>query len=435
MGVNPDLVSAAFVSLMNCFVGALIAVVFFNWTTRLGIPPARSILLSALLAFATPLWFYSVKGFSSEPLFALLLVASFSCVSRTGSGTASFAGGIFFGLAVATRTHGLIYLPALVLYALANLTIGSHGLSDAWRKASSRMSLRNLALLAAGLSIPLVALGYLNFWRFGTVFRTGYELQHPRIINGVLRMQFLRGLSQLLWNGEIGLIWFAPLVILLPFAWHRFHKEHPRESLACGAVLAVHFLFFTSYIFRHGGWSYGPRYSVPVLPFAILPLAGLMADRLAVRAVFTIAVITQIIGNIPSVSRYYYLKNFYSARAEKSWWHGRMLLADIDAIPTLFGNVRRGPVGLGQVVSSDVERKQMEVSAEKTAQSADSYLAGLPNSVNVVAPDFGLLKAWMLGAPLWIPALLAFFLAACGLASAWGIRNWIHARRIVAPDA
>ena len=82
----------------------------------------------------------------------------------------------------------------------------------------------------------------------------------------------------LLWGRYRGLLFYAPVVALVPFglvalAARRAWGVAVVSSAAMAAVFAVNL----SYPEWTGGWSTGPRLLVPLLPFAMLPVAGLLA--------------------------------------------------------------------------------------------------------------------------------------------------------------
>src|SRR5262249_33492954 len=82
----------------------------------------------------------------------------------------------------------------------------------------------------------------------------------------------------LLWSRYRGLLVFAPIVTLavpgwVVLAWRKRWDVLGVSAACCAAV----FLVNLSYPEWTGGWSTGPRLLVPLLPFAMLPVAAFLA--------------------------------------------------------------------------------------------------------------------------------------------------------------
>ena len=82
----------------------------------------------------------------------------------------------------------------------------------------------------------------------------------------------------LLWGGHRGLLFYAPIVALAVPGWVVLASRRlwGMASVSASGVAAI-FLVNLSYPEWTGGWSTGPRFLVPLLPFAMLPVAALLA--------------------------------------------------------------------------------------------------------------------------------------------------------------
>ena len=79
-----------------------------------------------------------------------------------------------------------------------------------------------------------------------------------------------------------GLLFYAPILLLTVPGWgvllaRRSSSIAAMTMLVVAAVLLVN-VFYPEW---SGGWSTGPRLLVPLLPFAVLPIAGLLAGESA----------------------------------------------------------------------------------------------------------------------------------------------------------
>jgi hypothetical protein len=396
-GFNAELATNASVSVMNCLVGALACVALFLWAMQVGCTERQALLSAILLAFATPLWFHSTKEFYSEPLFTLFLVGAFAALSR-GRRSSVIVAGILFALAVGTRVFGLIYLPVAAGYAMLVPS----------RRESGRVSTSWFLL---SVLVCVAGVGALNQIRFGSPFNTGYHVALPTL--GVaFSTPIYEGLWGIVFDGDVGLLWFAPLILLLPLTWRRFQRDHPLESFVCIALVAPSIVFFSAYTYWHGGWAYGPRLLTPILPFLIFPLSSMLPQASGARfsrsivaraalVLIPLAVAIQVIGIIPPYSRQYYLRGFYAGEYPRPWWHASLLLKNVEDLPEVMSHV----------------------STRASQSKKDRYLQGLPNSINQLAPDIWWLKAGALGKSWLISVSSALILALFAVAAAFRLRR------------
>ncbi len=111
-----------------------------------------------------------------------------------------------------------------------------------------------------------------NALRFGDPLSTGYAGE---------------GFSTPLWRGVAGLllspgkgIWlYAPPLLLSAVLWPRFRQVQPALAIFLALAWAVALPFYGSWWAWDGGWAWGPRLLVPLLPLSCLPLLTLPAER------------------------------------------------------------------------------------------------------------------------------------------------------------
>ena len=83
-------------------------------------------------------------------------------------------------------------------------------------------------------------------------------------------------------------------------------KQHSREAFLIAAVSIGSLLFIAGFYAWHGGWTFGPRYLVPILPFLAFPIAFLRWRPYIFWMLFIPScaqVILPVIG-VPHASRY-----------------------------------------------------------------------------------------------------------------------------------
>jgi hypothetical protein len=134
------------------------------------------------------------------------------------------------------------------------------------------------SLFAGVFPFILVQLAYnwLRFWSIwesGLLARSGTASFLTAFSNplGV-------GLYGLLFSPGKGLIWYAPVVVLAPWAFVLLAKRHRALVEAFICFVAGYLLLLSKYVVWNGGWDWGPRYLLPCLPLLVIPLGEFIED-------------------------------------------------------------------------------------------------------------------------------------------------------------
>ncbi len=253
---------------------ALSAALLLLTALELGASLAGAIALALVYSVTTPALVYATQWFS-EPLTGCALLAAFYLLlrdRRVPTWWGPLAAGVAMACAVATRSEVLVLTPTLVVYAV--LSTGPQ---------PGRRRQRLLGMLVP-LVMTLAALGLYNLARFGSPFETGYSYgdvfayrdTHP----AHSLASFVQGVYGLVLSPGKGLLEYAPVMALAPFAavilWRRRRAETALLLALIGLQLVGHANLLISWL---GGWSWGPRFLVPVLPFMTLLLVPLFEAR------------------------------------------------------------------------------------------------------------------------------------------------------------
>lgn len=263
-------VTLAVSGLSTALLGALLA----GYAILLGCSPRQGLLIGLAFGLATPAYAYATMAYG-HPVTACCLFAAFLLVSlgekvRAGR---SAAAGFLASLAVVTELQSAP-VAGLVGGLLLVRVLGK--------------SARPIHLLAFGVgaALPTAGLAAYNLAAFGSPWDMGYFHHatprfaevHSRANPLGLRVPDWSKTVPLLFSPYRGLFHYAPILALAVPGWvvmglGRQWKALGVSTLACLAV----FLVNLSYPEWTGGWSTGPRLLVPLIPFAMVPVAALLA--------------------------------------------------------------------------------------------------------------------------------------------------------------
>lgn len=295
------------VSMLNAVLTPLTAIVLYFFARRLFNSTRLAIVLALLYGICTSAWPYA-KFYFSEPLYTLCVLSSFYALYRVSSGGAwdpaaqsvtddapstgwrraawLSLSGLLAGYLILTKVSGAVLLPVIVAYGVY-VSLWSHGQGEAYRRPLLQKAvLRRLALDALYFVIPLVIVGIVLLWhnyaRFGNPFDNGYS-------DETYSTPFLVGFYGLLFSSGKSIFLYSPVILLAPFAFRRFFRHRPVEAVLFAVVIGATILYYSPWWAWYGGWGWGPRFMVPILPFMVL-LAG-AAFRIRWVAIFTVVIL------------------------------------------------------------------------------------------------------------------------------------------------
>ncbi len=307
---------------VNCFVtivvmigavSALLAVYLFR-VLRYFTSEANAVGLALIYALGTTAFPFSTLYFAHQ-IVAAFLFFSFAIIfldlqeNKAVEAPARYfkkylIAGLLSGAAITTEYPAAIGLCVIGLYLLVkNSFVGG--------KIEITRSITRAIPFTLGAVIGILPLVTYNFALFGKLFYTPYSVYaanpagpFPEHAKGFLGITWpsLENLHYISFGLQRGIFPVNPvltlLIVAIPIAiFESKELKHLRAELVMAVTIMAGFIWLnTSFgagiMYTGGGASVGPRYLVPMLPFAMLPLAALTYTGLGRFALYFLGLIS-----------------------------------------------------------------------------------------------------------------------------------------------
>lgn len=356
---------------------------------RLGSTKQMAYLAALSFAFGTIALVYA-QEFFAEPLLAFLTVVSLYLIIGETKREYIVAS-ILAGLAVTAKPAGVVVGPVLSAYLLA-------------KKRPLRIAVA--PLIGTGMGVMLY-LAY-NYMRFGSLLSFGQNASNFGVAG--VHERFFGMLFGLGAGG--GLFWYCPPVILAVVGFRKTLKSKTLDALV---IVAVFFGYLILHSFwQFGGWNWGPRFLVPVLP-GLLALTAQIGNRW--RKALLILTVLGFLVNVPTLLSCY--ERYYAEAVDGGYIEQALALwaAPADApIVQAWGAAYRQ-------VSDALQSNVKDILAEAGTPETSGKFASA-QILRVVTVWWWVLPA--VGISLWVGVALAFILMGAGV---WLLlREWAYLR-------
>ncbi|MDW8067544.1 MAG: hypothetical protein RML46_01375 [Anaerolineae bacterium] len=309
--------------LTNGVVTALTGSVLYLYLSALGFSRSTAIVASCLWGTGTLAWPYA-RMLLAEPAGALGLMISLYAgwLFRQKPATrTAFLAGLGAGTAVLAIPSIALLLPLLGFPLLLPYLQNRDRtlLRCAWTGG------------LGGLSIPLLVMFTYNTMRFGSPLDTGYRLSSSDLQSPLM------GIIGLLFTPARGLFVYSPILLLAVPGYILGWRKHRTDFALSLALFGALGLFYGAWVIWHGGWSWGPRYLVPILPLLFGPVAQTLehfwSRSFLGRALMALVVVISLLVQVPAVAVNYVQTEFVLEKDPQSqpdpWFYrGQALLWD-----------------------------------------------------------------------------------------------------------
>ena len=224
---------------------------------RLQATPKKANLAVVLLATTTAYWKYSTTDFSEITQTAFLLGALNAFLSPSQSKWRKIS--LWCSLLVTVK---LVYVSLLPIFAVFALLEGK-------KKIEAKGSFSLLFDFCIFLIPTGLVLATANYLRFGNLLETGYGSE----ASSFSWIFFQRDWFDYLFSTQRGIITFNPILIFALPGWFLVPQERRSFLKLCFGILATWFLIMCFWKSIQGGWCWGNRLLVPIIPIFFIPFA------------------------------------------------------------------------------------------------------------------------------------------------------------------
>jgi MFS family permease len=243
--VNCWISTALSAGLCGAFIGPIL---YLYGRRRMDASPTVALCASCVILFGTIILPYSTMLFAHVPAALFLLLAVTLLENRP------IAAGIAAGLAVSC-----FYVCAIA----AAILVFSPQRHRGHREKSFRF-------IAGALPFG-VLMGIYQWLCFGSPFRTSVEASTPftqkNLLFGVMSIPSMNALYGITLSPYRGLFFVSP-ILLLAF----FRMKRNRDFWTILAIVTTFILAIASFNGWNGGYAFGPRYLVPIIPLMGIPM-------------------------------------------------------------------------------------------------------------------------------------------------------------------
>ena len=421
-GAPSDLASVAwtrfFVSLLNPIVIALTGWLIALFGSRWGFSARLSIGLGVMYSLGTMAVVYTHTNFSDPLLTLLFTLAAYSAYRANADrrGRWLILTGVALGLALYMRERALIWLPLYLGYLLFT------------RRART---IRHWLAVLVPIGCGALALALWNSVRFGSPVVIGYA---SWVADTGFEAPIIIGLFGLLISPGKGVLLYNPIVWLGLIGLFAMLRRRRAEAIFFLSFCVVALGFYARYNFWTGGWNWGPRYLLPLLPFLLLAAGDWVhahPTRLRRSLLIGLCALTLVL-NLPAVlvDQSRYLVGF-EGRDPQHYLNRSILRVEDSPL------VQQWPVVIDvaswyvrpetwSAAQQAITQHLASYTGDGSFESLSTHLMWVDEFLRLNVPDFWFVHLPLLGLSSVIVGLLALTLLGVTIASAWKV--WLMLR-------
>ena len=212
----------------------------------------RANIMTTTLALGTGYWKYTTTDFSEVTQASFLLGMLYYLLQNNKGKWLKIS--FWFSLLILIKLTYFIFLPVLCIYLF-------------WDNEKSEPLLKKGLNLFIFIIPTGIGIATLNYLRFNNIFESGYG----SIIKFSLDF-FTRDWFGYLFSFERGIFFFNPIILVSILGFLFVPREKRVSIILVGIFILVWYLVMCFWVSWQGGYCWGNRLLVPIIPLLLLPL-------------------------------------------------------------------------------------------------------------------------------------------------------------------
>lgn len=257
---------------------AILGLYFFqNITLQLGASKVKSILMTICLGLGTCYWKYTVTDFSEISQSCILLGIIHTILKRNKNMWYKLSLG--YSCLILLKLTYVIFLPLLLIFfIIENLY-------------QDRKSCLTNFFKSCSFFIPTcIIIAFLNYTRFGSIFETGY--------GNTIKFStsyFLRDWLDYFLSFDRGILTFNPILFFSFIGVFCIPIQYRKSLRIVGIISLVWYLTMCFWVSLQGGFCWGNRLLVPIIPLLFLPFVFLKFNSLLSKIILSLVMLVSLI--------------------------------------------------------------------------------------------------------------------------------------------
>jgi hypothetical protein len=245
-----------------------LAIGVFFLVSRIYYSHQTSLILSLILALATPIWAYANTTYSVAPTIFFILVSFYFLkkFQQDNSKKSITVCSISLAMLFLIRPdNGLIIAPFFIMF-IYDLT-------------KKNKKIRNIIIFLIPLIISYLITKTVDVLNWGNNYWIKGSMTAQMSTVSEWLINPLSGTFGLLFSPGFGLFIFTPILFTIFLGYSKFFSGNKKDTIFFISIISTLLLFYGSTFWWYAGYSWSARYLLPIIPFMLIPIGIILESK------------------------------------------------------------------------------------------------------------------------------------------------------------